>query len=891
MALTVGELVAFLRLDKDSYDRGLTEARAKAERDADKIGDGLGKGLVRKLTGAGVLAGKGLALGLSAGLAVQGTSNVLAALAPLVGLLVAVPAIAGAAGVAFGTVKLGLSGVGDALKAGLAGDQEKYNKALEHLSPAARSAVGEILKLKPAFDNVRKAVQEELFTGIGEQLRDLGSVYLPVLQAGLPRVAASLSVFAENFSAAARSGPLLAGVRAIIDSTARGLAHANDATGGLVRAFGSLLQVGAPLVEQLGAGFASVAGTFSAFIARTAQSGQLAGFLQGGIETLRQLGVLLVNVGRILGSVLGAANTAGAGLFVTLGNLTGEFAAFLRSAQGVSALQAIFGAVSAFGAALRTALAAVLPALGAALAAIGPQIGPLAAAFAQVVVALAPLLPAAGQLAAAIMPQLAATIVQLVPAISELVSWVSALAGFLSRYIGWILPIVAGIGAMVGVIKLVTLAVKAWTIAQLLLDVALDANPIGALVLAITFLVGAFVYAYTHSARFRAVITETWAAVKTAVAAVIGFFAGLPAFFSGLWSSVTGAFSAAAGAIGTAVSAVVGFFVALPGRILAALIAFPGMYVRFWLDMLNRALFVVGFAIGATIRFFIDLPGRIGAAVAPLPGQLSALWNRAKTAVVNITIRLVADVLAYFISLPGRAGSAVSSLWSSIQGAFSSAKSGAVTQAKSLVDSVVLFLRALPGKARDALSGLKGDVLSAFAGAGSWLVSAGADILRGLVNGIAGAIGAVVGEAKRAASSVLSGIKSGLGISSPSKVMRDEVGRWIPPGIAEGIRGAMPRLHDDVAAMVAALPTDVPTPGVDMPAGGRAPRAADGAGAALAAQLARMADAQARAELAGAPDVRVFIGDQELTDMIDVRVEARNRTTTGAALAGAGRRQ
>jgi phage-related protein len=42
---------------------------------------------------------------------------------------------------------------------------------------------------------------------------------------------------------------------------------------------------------------------------------------------------------------------------------------------------------------------------------------------------------------------------------------------------------------------------------------------------------------------------------------------------------------------------------------------------------------------------------------------------------------------------------------------------------------------------------------------------------------------------KEFASSLISSIKSSLGISSPSKVMADEVGKWIPAGIARGITG------------------------------------------------------------------------------------------------------
>ena len=42
---------------------------------------------------------------------------------------------------------------------------------------------------------------------------------------------------------------------------------------------------------------------------------------------------------------------------------------------------------------------------------------------------------------------------------------------------------------------------------------------------------------------------------------------------------------------------------------------------------------------------------------------------------------------------------------------------------------------------------------------------------------------------------VVNAIKEKFGINSPSKVMRDKVGRWIPPGIGEGVEESMPDLE------------------------------------------------------------------------------------------------
>lgn len=74
--------------------------------------------------------------------------------------------------------------------------------------------------------------------------------------------------------------------------------------------------------------------------------------------------------------------------------------------------------------------------------------------------------------------------------------------------------------------------------------------------------------------------------------------------------------------------------------------------------------------------------------------------------------------------------------------------------------------------------------------------SIGTNILQGIANGIKGGVGAIADAAKSAAQSALDAAKNFLGIHSPSKVMEEEVGRWIPAGIAEGITGNLSTLND-----------------------------------------------------------------------------------------------
>lgn len=61
-------------------------------------------------------------------------------------------------------------------------------------------------------------------------------------------------------------------------------------------------------------------------------------------------------------------------------------------------------------------------------------------------------------------------------------------------------------------------------------------------------------------------------------------------------------------------------------------------------------------------------------------------------------------------------------------------------------------------------------------------------LIEGLWNGIQGMAGWVGQKVQEFAGNIVKNIKSALGIHSPSTVFRDEVGKWIPEGIAVGIK-------------------------------------------------------------------------------------------------------
>ena len=75
---------------------------------------------------------------------------------------------------------------------------------------------------------------------------------------------------------------------------------------------------------------------------------------------------------------------------------------------------------------------------------------------------------------------------------------------------------------------------------------------------------------------------------------------------------------------------------------------------------------------------------------------------------------------------------------------------------------------------------------------GGWY-NLGYNISSGVASGVRGGSSLITAAAKSAAQSALSAAKRALGVHSPSRVFRDEVGRMIPAGLAEGITIGTPR--------------------------------------------------------------------------------------------------
>ncbi len=328
----------------------------------------------------------------------------------------------------------------------------------------------------------------------------------------------------------------------------------------------------------------------------------------------------------------------------------------------------------------------------------------------------------------------------LLPAVEHILGAIGKFIGIMQRH-----PVIA---AFAGALIAVVVAIRLVSGAMAVLDGAMDANPIGLVVLAIAALVIGLYELYQHCALIRRIVHD------------------VASFFATAWHEAM-----------HIAGAVVTWFVNGPLKFIRQQIA---VFTTFWhqrhkeiMEVVHRVWAVIQ-AYVTTVWNLISIYVRTGLRILAdvwrvawglIRDTVEVAW-RVMADVITTAVHVIRDIIAIFIDL-------VTGHWHQLW-------QDVLQLARDMWDGVARVTR-------DLLTGLVHIVYDL-----------GKNIIQGLIDGIKAMAGGVWGAVKSIGSGIVSGFKGLLGIHSPSTVMR-EIGIEINRGLVLGLEGTASEVKSAVS--------------------------------------------------------------------------------------------
>lgn len=395
-----------------------------------------------------------------------------------------------------------------------------------------------------------------------------------------------------------------------------------------------------------------------------------------------------------------------------------------------------------------------------------------------------------------------------IPPIKDGISW-------LKDNLPTIAPLLAAIAGAIGgllvaekITALVT-AFKAWkaategmTIAQQLLNLAMSANPIGIVLAMVGALVAGLVALWNTNEGFRDAVMDAWQGIQdfvgNAIQAIGDFFSNLGTTISQLpqmfadWlndviATVTGWVSDMAAQAASAgsqfVSSVVGFVQGLPYNIGYLLGTVIGSVISWAGQMASNAASAGSQFVANAINFIQNLPANVASFLGNVISNAVGWASNMASSASRAGSQFLGNAIGFISQLPGRIADFLGNVISNLGSWAGQMASRGAEGARNMFNAVVDGLASLPGR----------------------VLGIGSDIVRGIWDGISGAAGWLAGKVAGFASGILGGMKSALGIHSPSRLFRDQVGKYIAQGIGEGFT-------DEMGSVVGQMQDAMPDP-------------------------------------------------------------------------------
>lgn len=179
-----------------------------------------------------------------------------------------------------------------------------------------------------------------------------------------------------------------------------------------------------------------------------------------------------------------------------------------------------------------------------------------------------------------------------------------------------------------------------------------------------------------------------------------------------------------------------------------------------------------------------NLPRIVTAAVSVIVAFLNGIANNLPRIIAS-AVNLIVAFLRGIASQIGRIVSAAMDLVDAMVRGILQAQGRLTNAIITLMNGMARNIEQSAPKMKSAAGRLLRAIIEAFPGGG--LVTAGYDLMSGLARGIGNAVGGVISKAKEVAGNIIGAVKGAFKIHSPSRVMRDQVGKYIPEGIGIGM--------------------------------------------------------------------------------------------------------
>ena len=214
---------------------------------------------------------------------------------------------------------------------------------------------------------------------------------------------------------------------------------------------------------------------------------------------------------------------------------------------------------------------------------------------------------------------------------------------------------------------------------------------------------------------------------------------------------------------------------------------------QFWLGIATGLpeLIVKGFEIVTQLALGImqNLPQLVTQGSAAITNYVSGLLSALPSVLqsgVQMVLRLVDGIINNLPAIVSAAAQAIARFVASVASNLPQILSTGIKIIGELASGLIRAIPNLVGKIPQIISAIKDAFLSV-----DW-ISVGVNIIKGIASGVASAAGQLVDAAVSAATDALNWVKSKLGIHSPSRVFRDQVGKNMALGIGVGFEDNIP---------------------------------------------------------------------------------------------------